>query len=361
MVQRLAMVGFGGVGQGLAEILLNKKESLKEEYGFEAIIVAISDVIKGSLYDPEGLDLERVLKVVRETGKVDDYPDSPGLIRGMDSLQTIRETNADTVVEVTYTDVNTGQPAIDHCKAAFENGKNVVMTNKGPVALKYQELSELAERNNVKWGFEGTVMSGTPTLWMPFECLAGNDVREIRGIFNGTTNYILTKMEEGLAYEEALAKAQKLGYAEADPTSDVEGYDAMYKVVILANVVMNQSLKKEDVACQGITQLTPDDIQEANNEGKRWKMIARLKKETDGSLTASVGPEKISLSNPLASVTGALNAITYECDLSGPVTVVGAGAGIAETGFSLLIDLIHFEKENTLTGHRQQKDHVSSK
>jgi homoserine dehydrogenase len=344
MTHRLAMIGFGGVGQGLAEILQNKATLLKQEFDFEAKIVAISDVQKGSLYHPGGLDLNEILHVVRHTGKLDDYPEIPGLIRDWNSMKTIRDTNADTVVEVTYTDVDTGQPAINHCKTAFESGKNVVMTNKGPVALAYWELSELAERNHVKWGFEGTVMSGTPTLRMPDISLAGNDIREIRGIFNGTTNYILTKMEEGLSYENALAEAQQLGYAEADPTSDIEGYDALYKVVILANVVMNVPLKKEDVRRCGITQLTACDIEKAKSEGKRWKMIAKVSKGTDG-VTASVEPEKIPLTDPLASISGALNAITYECDLSGPITVVGAGAGIPETGFSLLIDLINFQRD----------------
>lgn len=350
MTHKLAMVGFGGVGQGLADILHQKKRFLKENLGFEADIVAISDMQKGSIYHPEGLNIEKALEIIQETGKLDDYPEVSGLIRGWDSIQTIRETNADTIVEVTYTDVKTGQPAIDHCKTAFENGKNVVMTNKGPVALKYKELTELAERNNVQWGFEGTVMSGTPTLRMPSVSLAGNEISEIRGIFNGTTNYILTKMEDGLGYEEALAQAQEYGYAEADPTSDVEGYDALYKVVILANVVMGIPLKKEEVQCKGITGLSADDIEEAKSEGKRWKMIGKVRKESDGGITASVGPEKIPLSDPLASVTGALNAITYECDLSGPVTVVGAGAGISETGFSLLIDLINFDRAATGKG-----------
>ncbi|HEU5139323.1 MAG TPA: homoserine dehydrogenase [Bacillales bacterium] len=346
MTHKLAMVGFGGVGQGLAEILLEKKHFLKENFDFEAKIVAVSDVLKGAIYHPEGLDIEKVLETVRDTGKLDDYPETSGLIRGWDSIRTIRKTNADTVVEVTYTDVQTGQPAIDHCQTAFENGKNVVMTNKGPVALKYKELSELAEKNNVQWGFEGTVMSGTPTLRMPSVSLAGNKINEIRGIFNGTTNYILTKMEEGLGYDEALKQAQEFGYAEADPTSDVEGYDALYKVVILANVVMGNPLRKEEVSCQGITQLTDDDINEAKSEGKRWKLIGKVQQDSDGNVTGAVRPEKVPLSDPLASVTGALNAITYECDLSGPVTVVGAGAGIAETGFALLIDLIHFDRKS---------------
>ncbi|MCP4362023.1 MAG: homoserine dehydrogenase, partial [Chloroflexi bacterium] len=197
MPHKLAFIGFGTVGQGLAEILRDKGDDLRNTLGFDAQVVAISDLLKGSVYHPDGLDVTKLLEVVQATDKLDDYPDSPGLERGWDSLKTIRESNADSIVEVSYTDIKTGQPAIDHCRAAFESGKNVVMSNKGPVALAHAELSELAKANGVRWGFEGTVMSGTPALRMPLTSLAGNDISEVRGIFNGTTNYILTKMEEG--------------------------------------------------------------------------------------------------------------------------------------------------------------------
>ena len=227
MTHKLAFIGFGTVGQGLAEILRDKRESLKRDEDFEAEIVAVSDLMKGSIYHPNGLEIDKVLQVLGETGNLENYPAVPGLITGWDSFKTIRDTNADTIIEVSYTDVKTGQPAIGHCKTAFSSGKNIVMTNKGPVALAYRELADLAEKHNVHWEFEGTVMSGTPALRMPAAALAGNEINEVRGILNGTTNYILTKMEtEGITYEEALKEAQTLGYAEADPTSDVEGYDA---------------------------------------------------------------------------------------------------------------------------------------
>jgi len=343
MSHKLALIGFGTVGQGLAEILLEKEAYLREKLGFEAEVVAVSDLLKGSIYHADGLNLATLLKVVKETGKVDSYPDMPGLQRGWDSLKTIRESNADTVVEVSYTDINTGQPAIDHCRAAFESGKNAVITNKGPVALAYQELSDLAQANEVRFCFEGTVMSGTPSIRMALTALVGNDIREVRGIFNGTTNYILTQMEQGMDYETALTQAQKLGYAEADPTADVEGYDAMGKVVILANVLMGVPLTKKEVSCHGISQLKLADIEAAKAQGQRWKLIGRVKRE-GGQVVASVAPEMLPLSDPLANVMGATNAITFDCDLLGAVTLVGAGAGRTETGFSILIDLINIER-----------------
>ena len=345
MVHKLAFIGFGVVGQGLAEILQDKKEALKRDEDFEVQIVAISDLMKGAIYQPNGLDIDLVLKTLKETGNLEDYPQTSGLIKGWDSLTTIRESNADTIIEVSYTDVKTGQPAIDHCKSAFENRKNVVMTNKGPVALAYKELSEIAEKHGVSWGFEGTVMSGTPALRMPVATLAGNEITEIRGILNGTTNYILTKMEtEGVSYEEALKEAQALGYAEADPASDVEGYDARYKIVILANYVMKAPLTVEEVPCKGISSITLKDIEEAKKEGKRWKLLAKARKE-GAVVIASIAPEKVDLTDSLASVSGAINAITYETDLLGAVTLSGAGAGKLETGFSLLIDLITIARE----------------
>jgi homoserine dehydrogenase len=187
-------------------------------------------------------------------------------------------------------------------------------------------------------------MSGTPSLRMPVTSLAGNDIYEIQGILNGTTNYMLTRMEDGLSYDEALSEAQKLGYAEADPTSDVEGYDALYKIVILANVVMNYPLKVHEVERTGISHLTNEDIELARQSNRKWKLIAKLKKE-NGSVVASVKPEMIPLDHPLANISDATNAITYHCDLSGPVTLIGAGAGKTETGFAILIDLINIHRK----------------
>lgn len=345
MPQNLALIGFGTVGQGLAEILKNRGDLLRQNLGFEAKIVAVCTLSKGSLYHRDGLDIDRLLTVVGRTGKFDEYPDTAGLKRGWDVLKTIRESNADTIVEVSYTDIKTGQPTIDFCRAAFESGKNVVTANKGPVALAYQELAALAAKQGVRWCFEGTVMSGTPALRLPLTSLAGAEIVEIRGILNGTTNFILTEMEAGLDYETALKQAQELGYAEADPTADVEGYDALAKVIILANVLMGIPLTKADTPCRGISHLTPADIKQAKASGQRWKLIGRIKKDGD-TISAFVAPERIPVSDPLANVMGATNAITYDTDLMGPVTLVGAGAGATETGYSLLIDLINIDRGN---------------
>lgn len=346
MVQKIALVGFGTVGQGLAEILLQKKKYLKEKYGYEWQIVAIADALKGSVYCSEGLDVNQLLQLAKQNTPLTNYTctkDCESCKKGWDAVETIKNCNADVVCELAYTDLSTGEPAITHCKAAFQAGKHIVTSNKGPAALAYREMKHLADENHVKFLIEGTVMSGTPILNLVDGPLAGNTIHSAKGILNGTTNYILSQMEEGMTYEDALQKAQELGYAEADPTGDVEGYDARAKVTILANVVMGESLNISEVACQGISNITPDNIAAAKKQNARWKLIGCVE-NVDGKIKACVRPELVPLSHPLAGIMGATNAVTFNTDLMGDVTIVGAGAGRIETGFSILTDLITIHK-----------------
>jgi len=339
---KLAFIGYGTVGQGLTEILLEKKDMLAEKFDFKWKIVAISDIMKGSVYDENGLDMTKILDLVKQSKKLDEYPSGK---KGMDSLATIKETNADTIIEVTFTDVKTGEPALTHIKTALNAGKNVVSTNKGPVVKQVMNLLKLAKQNNAYYGFEGVVLAGTPVLNLAEYTLAGNKITGFKGILNGTTNYILTRMEEGMPYEVALKKAQELGYAEADPTGDVEGLDALGKVVILSNVVLGKNIGWEDVERKGITDITLDDVKQAKAEGKRWKLIGSATTQKDGSLKTKVWPEKLPLNDPLAGVGEAINALTFFTDELGPVTIVGPGAGRRETGFSLLIDLLNMNRK----------------
>jgi len=340
---KIAFIGFGTVGQGLTEILLEKKDMLAEKYDFHWTVVAISDIVKGSVYDENGLDMTKVLDLVKKGKKLDEYPSG---IKGLDSLATIKETNADTIVEVTFTDVKTGEPALTHIKTALSAGKNVVSTNKGPVVKQAVELLKMAESNDAHYGFEGVVLAGTPVLNLAKFSLAGNKINGFKGILNGTTNYILTRMEEGMPYDDALKKAQELGYAEADPTGDVEGLDALGKVVILSNVVLGKNIDWKDVERKGITEITKEDVEKAKAEVKRWKLIGSAEVQPDGSVKAKVWPEKLPLSDPLAGVNEAINALTYYTDELGPITIVGPGAGRRETGFSLLIDLLEINRKS---------------
>lgn len=340
MKHKIIFIGFGVVGQGLTEILINKKEFLKKEHDFEYEIVAVSDMMKGSIANSSGLDAEKLLTLVKDGKKIDEYPDG---IQGMDALSTINNVDADIMIELSYTDVKTGEPATSHCKAAFSKGMHVVTSNKGPVSLCYNELIKLAAPKNLMFRIEGTVMSGTPVLNTAMKSLAGCSISKISGILNGTTNYILSEMEQGKAYDDVLKTAQELGYAEADPASDVEGWDALAKVIILSNVVMGGNLKIEDAEREGITKITLEDVEKAKAEGARWKLIGETSLE-NGKIKAKVALVKLPLSDPLSSVMGATNAITFETDLMGPITVIGAGAGRIETGFSILADLLDINR-----------------
>jgi len=337
MKWKLALLGFGNVGQGLAKLLIEKRSELKRKYDFEYAVVGIYDINMGGVCAADGeVDLQQLLEIVERGGAIADYP---GGTNDMNALGLIEMCGADVLVEMTFTDFETGQPAVSHCRQALAGGTHVVTSNKGPAALAKKELWNLAAENGVQFRFEGTVMSGTPAINLATGCLAGATITGFKGILNGTTNFILTKMEEGMTYDAALAEAQELGYAEADPTGDVEGWDALGKGVILASTLMGVEFNLKDVPRQGISHLRLADIEEAQAEGKRWKLIVEC--GNDGKeVSLRVAPMKLDLTDPLASVGGATNALTFETDVLGPVTIVGAGAGRIETGYSILIDLL---------------------
>jgi homoserine dehydrogenase len=332
MEYKIGLIGCGTVGQGFLEILVKKREYLKEELDFEVKVVAINDKLKGSLLIPEGIELEKILQLLEQGKKIDEY------LEGQSN--EAQQTDPLEMLEKCDTDIKTAEPATGYIKKAFQTGKHVVTSNKGPAALNYRELIKLAQQNKVFFMIEGTVMSGTPVFSLFENGLAGNKIKEINGILNGTTNFILSKMEiENMDYEDALGLAQKLGYAEADPTADVEGYDALAKVVILSNVFLEGNIKPSDAKREGITSLSKQEILTAKQEGYRYKLIGSTKKE-NGQIRASVSPQKLPLSDPLAGVMGASNALTFDLDLLGKVTIQGPGAGKIETGYSILTDML---------------------
>lgn len=333
---KLLLIGFGFVGQGLAELLVEKKDELAETYGLGCTVVGIADMLKGSCHNPDGIDLEAALATAENGTSLSTLPG------GCDwtGPELIERATADVMCEITYTDLETGQPATDHIRAALGKGMSVTTTNKGPVALASEELTELATDHGGQFLFEGTVMAGTPLLNLIREALAGSEIREMKGILNGSTNYILTRMEGGMGYAAAVAEAQELGFAEAVPDADVLGFDALAKVTILANTVFGGSLSPNDSPCEGITEITSEMVETAAADGRKYKLIGRVWRDATG-VHASVGPQLVDLAHPLAGVGGATNAMTITTDTLGDVTIVGPGAGRRETGFSLLIDLIH--------------------
>jgi homoserine dehydrogenase len=331
---RLILIGFGNVGQGLAQILHDKAEDLKTRHGFEAQIVGVATGSRGIIAHHAGLAIPDLLDAI-STGSFDHYPYSDGLRRYDDAMQMIRETQADVLVEASPTNLNTAQPALSHMEAALETGKHIVTANKGPIARDLQRLRQLAQAKQLQIRFEATVMAGTPSIATGIELLAGCTINEARGILNGTTNYMLTQMENGLSYEAALKQTQELGYAETDPTADVEGWDAAAKVLILLAGVFGKQAQVSDLAVTGITGITQADIENAKQAGERYKLIASATPHG-----GSVQPVRLPLSNPLAHVGGATNAITFATDLMGDITLIGAGAGKLETGSALLADLL---------------------
>lgn len=331
---KIALIGFGNVGQGLAQILRDRAVELASDYDFHPALIAVATRSRGTLVNPGGLDPAALLDAIA-AGSLDLYPDAPGLVRGWGADRIARALDADVLVEASPSDLQTGGPALDLCYAAFAGGKHVVLANKGPVVVAFPELTAAAGAAGKRLLFEATVMAGTPSLRLAVEALAGAGITRARGIINGTTNYILTQMEGGLGFTEALAEAQALGYAETDPSGDVDGWDAAGKARILSAALFGKPRTFDEMRIEGIGGLMLADIQDARAAGERWKLLADI---TPAAL--SVAPARVPLAHPLANVMGGTNAITYSTDLLGDVTLVGAGAGGVPTGFGLLSDLL---------------------
>lgn len=331
---KILLIGFGVVGQGFVELLQEKAQELAQRYHLRPVVVGVATRSQGTLYHPKGLNLTQLLEAAAQGG-LSHYPAGPGVQNGQDIKAWIQSSDADVLIEASATNLETGQPALDYCMAAFEAGMHVILANKGPVALAYDELVAATSLSKRMLRFEATVMAGTPSLALALDALAGSTVLEARGILNGTTNYILTQMHQGKPYPEALAEAQRLGYAETDPRGDVEGWDAAGKLLILAATVFGTPLTMQDLEVTGITGITTQDITDAKNAGECYKLIAQITPQG-----GSVKPVRLPLSDPLASVSDALNAVTFRTDVLGDVTLIGPGAGRRQTGFALLADLL---------------------
>jgi homoserine dehydrogenase len=333
---KIALIGFGNVGQGFARLIEEKKAQLLENYGVKFSLVAISDPVKGSVFQEGGIDVKKALELIKRDGNLKSY--DKGVI-GWDSFKTISESNADVIVELTPTNIETGEPAFSHIKLAFERGKHVVTTNKGPVALFYRQLKEISDEKGLAFKFEGTVLSGTPVFSFYFNSLRGAFVKRIKGILNGTTNFILTQMHNGKSYDEALETARRLGYAEADPSADVRGLDAMAKIIILSNVIMGSDLKPSDVEVEGIINITSERIRKAILNGCKIKLISDVWRDGD-NFKAVVSPQEIPVDDFFYHIDGAMNSICFSTDVIGDVFVAGSGAGGIETGYAILSDLL---------------------
>jgi len=317
---RVAILGFGSVGQGLARAILAKDLGI--------CITGLADS-KSGIIGNSGIDVAAALSKKQELGYCGDTA-----IRAAD---VVNKADYDVLVEVTPTDARTGEPALTHMRKAISRGKHVVTSNKGPIALAYDALCEEAERQRVCLKYEATVCGAIPIMHALHEGLAGNRLLRLSGVLNGTCNYILTRMaDEGLTYEQALLEARELGYAEADPTYDVKGIDAAIKLVILANTVMHMNKTLADVDITGIDLLTPEALKLAEEQDLTIRLIGEIIPE-EGILRVS--PRILSVDHPLV-VEGTLNAVTVETDMAGEITLIGKGAGSTETASAIISDLL---------------------
>ncbi len=327
---RLLLVGFGVIGRGFAQVLLEKSEYIKKRHGVELKVIGVGEH-NGCLVDEKGVDLKAAL-AARARG---DWLDKLPQWKKISPAQMISSVDADIAVEVVPSNIKTGEPGAGVIEAALEKGLHVVSSDKCALAHRFPELMALAKKQDKWLLFESAAGGGMPLMNLYRECLQADSVISMQGILNGTTNYILTKMSKGgMDLETALREAQELGYAEADPTYDVEGIDAAAKAVILANDIMGWGKKLADVKVIGIRGITKEAVELAAKNGYSIKLIAEIR---EGKL--SVGPKLVPEGHPL-DIDSNLNAVMFKTDVGKDVTIVGRGAGGRETQSAIFSDII---------------------
>lgn len=337
MILRLAIIGFGNVGQQFARLLLAKRAWLLRSKGLDVEVVAISTRSRGSLMSDRALDLERVLKELDEAGNLQGYPDSH---TEMSSMEIIDKTVADMVVELTTLDIASGQPATDHIARALECGMDVVTANKGPIAFAYNDLKALSRSRGVRLRFEGVVMDGTPIFSLVEKTLPGCQIRGVTGILNSTSNFVLTEMTKGRSAQDAVREAQAKGIAEADPSLDIDGWDAAAKITALANVLMDARKTPKDVERTGIKDLSEETLSKARRDGSKIKLLASAT-FSDDDVKLVVRPETIGPESPFWSVEGTSSAVTVKTDLMGDLTVIEEGPELTQTAYAVFADMLH--------------------
>ncbi len=332
---RLAFLGFGNVGRALARLLLRKQA----EIGLTFTVTGIATGRHGAAIDPAGLDLDRALALVESGGSLDELHRLSTPVT--DGVDFVRRSGADVLFENTPVNYETGQPAVDHLRTALELGMHAITANKGPVVHAYRELTDLAARQGRCFFFESAVMDGAPIFSLFRAALPAARLRAFRGILNSTTNLILSRMEEGETFDQAVAYAQSIGIAETDPSGDVDGWDAAIKVAALVTVLMGVPLKPQDVAREGIRSITQEDVAQAKAEGMRWKLVCEARRAEDGSVQASVRPQRVASDSPLFNVMGTSSIVQFETDVLGPLSVIEEDPGPDTTAYGLLADFLN--------------------
>ena len=347
----LVLVGFGHVGRRFARLLQEKNVRLRGDYGMGWRVVGIATRRHGTAFDARGLDLEKALRFA-DAGMSIGQLTQPDAVRALGpdatGLALIKHATAETrrrqvqrivVVETTLLDINAGQPAIDHVVAALHGGAHVVTANKGPVAFAYRELDAAAAGARRRVLFEGAVMDGIPIFNLVRETLPAAEILGFRGVINSTTNFILTAMEAGRSYQDALAEMQQAGIAEADPSFDIDGWDAAAKTAALINVLMHGSVTPHAIDRTGIGGITMDRVREAVARGKRLRLVATAERR-DGHAVGRVAPVELDAGDPLAQLTGMQNMLVLRTDVLGDVGIHQLDGGLTQTAYALLTDLI---------------------
>ena len=336
MILRLALVGFGNVGQEFVRLLLAKREWLLRKKGLDIEVLAIATKSKGSLASRGALDLEKVLDLIKREDSLMSYgPESTNI----PPLKLIEGCDADLMVELTTLNIDTGQPAIDHIRAALSAGMDVITANKGPIAFAYDELRDLTRARGVHFRFEGTVMDGTPIFNLVERNLPGCQIIGLEGVLNSTSNFVLTEMAKGKDMMEAIRAAQAKGFAEADPSLDIDGWDAAAKITALANVLMDAKTTPKAVDRKGIRGITREDIAKATSQGRRYRLVASASPDSSG-VRLHVQPRLVGPDHPFYSLEGTSSALTIRTDLMGDLTVVETGPAITQTAYAVFSDLL---------------------
>ena len=310
--------------------MLQKKDTELRERGIAWRITGVATRRLGWIADTDGVDFEALLSSAPPASTMSSSHDVSGWLR---------DAKADVLFEATSLSPHDGQPAIDHIRAALEMGAHAITANKGPIVHAYELLTSLARAKGRKFLFESTVMDGVPIFALFRDNLPAIELHGFRGILNSTTNIILGGMEDGLTFEESLAKAQQIGVAETDPSNDVDGWDAAVKVAALVRVLMGLPIRLEDVQREGIGKLTGEAVRAARAEGRPYKLVCRAQRGASG-VTASVQPEQLPLSDPLAWVAGTSSIVYFETDIFPGLTITENNPGLEATAYGMLADFV---------------------
>jgi homoserine dehydrogenase len=326
----LGIVGLGNVGLALVKLLQRKQQELADRYGIQWRVTGVASRRLGWLAAPDGFTTAKLLtRDFSEAQQVADFPD------------WLRTAKPDVLFEASSLNAETGEPAITHIRAALESGAHAISANKGPVLHAYRELTQLAEAKGRRFFFESAMMDGAPVFSLFRAALPGIEVLGFRGVINSTTTVILEAMQSGKTFDEAIAEAQRRGVAETDPSADVDGIDAAVKVVEVANVLMGANLKLADVVRRGIRGITPDQLREAQEKGEAWKLVSRAHRQPDGSIAASVAPERVKLDDLLAQVHGTSLLIAFETDIFKELIIGERDPGPEATAYGMLSDFVN--------------------